>query len=188
MIGLTAKGSVSPTQTNTPPTPFLFWLYTTWICMLDTHKQRGACLDWENFPRQPNTTFLPFYFSNAPNRIRRKLFPLVFILQQLLCVKSMKPQLPDKIDYFWGCIHRQIIFTCSLREAYADVKETNPPLTSFSRMSVLGLASFVTFLDGVLHSSCTGSSSMTVFSRRESILIDSWELSKCGPSSWSTEE
>jgi hypothetical protein len=29
MIGLTAKGSVSPTQTNTPPTPFLFWLYTT---------------------------------------------------------------------------------------------------------------------------------------------------------------
>jgi len=64
-------------QTRHPPRFFfIFVVYYLNLYARHTHKQRGACLDWENFPRQPNTTFPPFYFSNAPNRIRRKLFPL----------------------------------------------------------------------------------------------------------------
>lgn len=61
MIGLTAKGSVSPMQTNTPPTQLFFLHYL--ICMLDTHKQYGARVSTTNI------------FHGNP--IRGQTFPLL---------------------------------------------------------------------------------------------------------------
>ena len=106
MIGLTAKGSVSPTQTNTPPTLFLFLFCILLLDLYARHTQTTRRVSrLTNFFFHGATQYGSprSFFSNAPDRIRRKLFPLClsYTPAASVCVKSMKPQLPDKIDYLF---------------------------------------------------------------------------------------
>lgn len=83
MIGLTAKGSVSPTQTNTPPTLFLFLFCILLLDLYARHTQTTRRVSrLRNFFFHGATQYVSprTLFFKCAGPYKAETFPLVFIL------------------------------------------------------------------------------------------------------------